>query len=130
MTVLAFDNILARYAGRTREALLPVLWDVQTAYGYIGPDAVRAISHTLRVPESDIYGVIGFYSLFHDEPTGDTIIRICADPSCGLAGADQVMDGLCERLGIHHGETTADGRYRVMHTTCLGLCAEAPAALI
>ncbi len=130
MTTLLLDNILERYEGRSRESLLPLLWDVQTAFGHIGPEAVRAISHTLHVPESDIYGVIGFYSLFHSEPTGETIVRVCTDPSCGLAGADRVLDNLCERLGIHHDETTADGRYTVTHTTCLGLCEHAPAALV
>lgn len=128
--ILLLEELLGQYAGRGRDALLPVLWDVQTAYGYIGPEAVRAISHTLRVPESDIYGVIGFYSLFHDQPTGEYIIRICADPMCALAGADQVMESLCARLGIHHGATTGDGRYTALHTTCLGLCEHAPAALI
>ncbi|MCC7446509.1 MAG: NADH-quinone oxidoreductase subunit NuoF [Anaerolineae bacterium] len=130
MTTPPLDDILKRYEGRQREALLPVLWDVQTAYGYIGPEAVNAISHTLHVPQTEIYGVIGFYSMFHDQPTGETTVRICTDPSCGLAGADRVIDSLCARLGIHHGDTTPDGQYTVLHTTCLGLCEHAPAALI
>ncbi len=124
------DNLLEQFAGRERDALLPVLWEFQTAFGYINTDHVHAISHTLRIPESDIYGVIQFYSLFHDEPTGQTIIRICTDPSCGIAGADDVVERLCARLGIHHDESTQDGRYTVTHTTCLGLCEHAPAALI
>ncbi len=130
MTPALEDTLLAPYVGRNRDALLPVLWDFQTAFGYINADQVHAISHTLRVPEAEIYGVIQFYSLFHDSPTGETIIRICTDPSCGIAGADQVLDGLCEHLSIEHGETTPDDRYTVTHTTCLGLCEHAPAALI
>jgi NADH-quinone oxidoreductase subunit F len=130
MQKMALDEIAERFAGRTRDALLPMLWDVQTAYGHIGPEAVRAISHTLRVPEADIYGVIEFYSLFHSEPTGETIIRICTDPSCGLAGGDEVVQRLCGQLGIEHGETTPDGKYSVLHTTCLGMCEHAPAALV
>ncbi len=130
MTLPPLDDILKCYEGRQREALLPTLWDMQTTYGYISPEAVHAISHTLCVPEADIYGVIGFYSMFHDQPTGETAIRICTDPSCGLAGADQVIDSLCARLEIHHGDTTPDGQYTVLHTTCLGLCEHAPAALI
>jgi NADH-quinone oxidoreductase subunit F len=125
-----FEHILSTYAGRKREALLPVLWDVQTAYGHISSEAVHEISHTLRVPEADIYGVIGFYSLFHSQPTGETIIRVCTSPSCGVAGADSLLDDVCQRLNTHHGETTADGRYTIEHTECLGLCEHAPAALI
>lgn len=130
MSNTILDRILKPYTGRSRDALLPTLWDVQTAFGHIDAEAVRAISHTLRVPEADIYGVISFYSLFHDEPTGETIIRICIDPSCAMAGADSILDGLHSRLGVEDGQTTADGRYTVLHSTCLGLCEYAPAALL
>jgi NADH-quinone oxidoreductase subunit F len=129
-TMTLLDEILKPYEGRARDALLPALWDIQTAYGYIGAEAVNALSHTLRVPVSDIYGAISFYSLLHEEPTGETIIQVCTDPSCGVAGADEVVHHLCRKLGIQAGETTLDGRYTVMHTTCLGLCEHAPAALI
>ena len=127
---ITLDDILTRYAGRGQEALLPVLWDVQTAFGHINADAVHAISHTLRVPEADIYGVISFYTLFHDRPTGKTIIRVCTDPSCGLAGADDVLNGLCSRLDIPHGGTSEDGQFTVEHSACLGMCEHAPAALV
>lgn len=123
-------EIVARYAGRGRDALLPVLWDVQREAGFIDAETALSISCTLRVPVADIYGVIGFYSLFSDKPEGKTVIHVCADPSCGLAGADSVLDALCARLGVRPGETTADGRYTVKRSTCLGLCEHAPAALV
>lgn len=129
--VSTLDHLLDSYRGRGRDALLPLLWEVQTAYGWISPEAVRAISHLLRVPETEIFGVIGFYALFYHEPAGETIIRVCADPSCGLAGADALTEKLCHRLGLDsHGGSTADGQYRVEHSPCLGLCDHAPAALI
>jgi NADH-quinone oxidoreductase subunit F len=130
MSADALETIIARYKGRKREALLPVLWDVQTAFGHISKDAVHVISHTLRVPEADIYGVISFYTLFHDKPTGETIIRVCTDPSCGLAGADDLLHTLYACLGLDHNETTADGKYTIEHTACLGLCEHAPATLV
>ena len=123
------DAILAMYKGRGREALLPLLWDVQGACGSISPDQVHQISHVLRVPEADIFGVIGFYTLFHDEPTGRRLIRVCTDPTCALAGADDVLHGLCARLRIEHNQLTADGEYTIEHSPCLGLCDYAPAAL-
>ncbi|MCY3832665.1 MAG: NADH-quinone oxidoreductase subunit NuoF [Chloroflexi bacterium] len=127
---LEIDATLTSYRGRGREALLPILWDVQGACGSISPQQVHRISHILRVPEADIFGVIGFYTLFHDEPTGRRIIRVCADPTCALAGADAVLHEVCQRLGIHEGETTPDGKYTVEHSPCLGLCDYAPAALV
>jgi NADH-quinone oxidoreductase subunit F len=124
------DTILDRYAGRRREALLPVLWKVQTAYGHIDADAVHQISHTLHVPQTEIYGVIEFYTLFYSQPTGERIIRVCTDPSCGLAHSDDVLDSLCQRLNINHGGTTPDGKFKVEHSPCLGMCEHAPAVLV
>jgi len=124
------DTLLAMYEGRGREALLPVLWDVQSAYGSISPEHVHRISHVLRVPEADIFGVIGFYTLFHDEPTGRRIIRVCTDPTCALVGADDILRDVCARLDISPDETTSDGEYTVEHSPCLGLCDYAPAALL
>ncbi len=114
------DALLAPYAGRGRDALLPLLWDVQTHAGHISPEAVHAISHCLRVPEADIYGVIGFYSLFHAQPTGERIVRVCTDPVCALRGADALLASL----------PADDPTLTIEHSPCLGLCEHAPAALI
>ena len=123
-------SLVAPYAGRAREALLPMLWDVQTEMGYISAEAVRQISHCIRVPEADIYGVISFYSLFYEQPSGEIILRVCGDPSCAIQGSDDCMAALRERLGLNGTHTTADGRYRLERAPCLGLCEHAPAALI
>ncbi len=130
MTLKTIDDILSGYRERQRDALLPVLWEVQTEFGMINSTAVTAISHALRVPAVEIYGVIEFYSLFSDHPTGERTIHICTDPTCGIAGSDRVMEELCAELGIAPDDTTPDGKITVKPTTCLGLCEHAPAALI
>ena len=119
LTPESLNSLLARYAGRGREALLPLLWDVQTAAGHISAEAVHSISHCLRVPEADIYGVIGFYSLFHAAPTGERIVRVCTDPVCGLRGGDALLDALHDSPEV-----------TIEHSPCLGLCEHAPAALV
>jgi len=108
-----------------RADLLPALWDVQQRDGYISAAAVKAISHALRVPEAEIYGVIGFYSLFSDQPTPDTVIRVCTSPVCRAAGAERALHELRARL-----DERAGGELAVEHTTCLGLCEHAPAVLV
>jgi NADH-quinone oxidoreductase subunit F len=120
MQLSGHEALIQRFSGRGREALLPVLWEVQTAAGHISAEAVHAISKTLRVPEADIYGVITFYSLFHETPTAKRIVRVCADPSCALAGADKVL----------HDMDSAGDDVTVERSTCLGLCDQAPAALV
>lgn len=124
------DEIISRYEGRQRDALLPALWDVQTAFGYISSEAARRISVALRVPVADIYGVISFYSLFSEHPQGETVFHVCTSPSCGIAGADDLIRDVSGKLGIEPGQTTPDGRYTVRRTTCLGLCDHAPAVLV
>jgi NADH-quinone oxidoreductase subunit F len=126
MTEKPFKDILEPYKGRGREALLPVLWDIQTIFGYISAEAVQQISYVLRVPEADIYGVVEFYTLFYLHSTGNRIIRVCTDPSCSLAGADQLADDVCVGLT----EIRPDEECTVERSTCLGLCEHAPAALI
>ncbi len=118
MTVL--KTILSRYDGRARDSLLPLLWEVLTEFGTISPETVHEISHTLHVPEAEIFGVISFYSLFSDRSTAETVIRICTDPACGLAGGDQLYADACSR----------SRGAQIEHTTCLGLCDHAPAALV
>lgn len=124
------NDILTKYTGRKRDALLPILWDVQTAYGHISQEAVRAISHTIRVPEAEIFGVIGFYSMFHAEPTGRKIVRVCTSPVCHACDSHKTLDALTAQLNVSEGETTTDGEYTIERTECLGLCDHAPAVLI
>ena len=120
--------LLAPYRGRGREALLPILWEVQTAHGHISAAAVQQISHCIRIPEADIYGVISFYSLFYERPSGETILRVCGDPSCALEKSDEIEAALRARLGLNGAGMSADGRYGVERAPCLGLCEHAPAA--
>jgi NADH-quinone oxidoreductase subunit F len=122
--------ILARYAGRGRTALLEALWDVQGLYGYVTPEAARAIAQALHVPLSDVHGVVEFYSMFYREPVGRTIIRICEDVPCLLAGSNRILEAASRRLGIAPGETTSDGAFTLEACSCLGQCHRAPAALV
>ncbi len=121
----SLDALLRRYHGRRRDALVPALWEVQERYGHIGPDAVKALSHVLRVPEAEIYGVIGFYSLFTTDPTPHTTIRVCTSPACLVRGAGALLDELDDATA-----QTPDGATCVEATTCLGLCNHAPAVLV
>lgn len=124
MIFMTLNVFAEKYAGRGRDALLPLLWDVQTTYGFISADAVHQISQILRVPEAEIYGVVEFYSLFHTEPTGEKIIYVCADPACALANADTVLQHTRDEAQRRSMPVT------ILRSTCLGLCDHAPAALI
>ena len=81
------------------------------------------ISRALNVPLADIHGVIEFYSMFYNEPIGQTIVRVCTDPACATRGADEVLAAACRKAKVDRpGETSADGRYTIERSPCLGLC--------
>ncbi len=121
--------LLERYNGRSRDALLPLLHDVQGLYGWLPREAQEAISRTLRVPLADIHGVIEFYTMFYNEPTAKRVIRVCDDVACHLAGSSDFMAALEVRLGLQHGETSPNGSVTYERVPCLGMCEHGPNAL-
>ena len=125
----ALEPILKRYRGRGRESLLPLLHEAQVINGWLPPEIQEAIGETLRVPLSDIHGVVEFYSMFYNEPMGKRVIRVCNDPACHMAGGPAVRLAIEERLGLKPGETTEDGMIGYETVPCLGMCEHAPNAL-
>jgi NADH-quinone oxidoreductase subunit F len=118
------------YIPMGRSGLLPALHAAQKIYGWISEPVATQISKSLRVPLADIHGVIEFYSLFYNEPIGKRIIRVCTDQACALKGADGVLDHLCSHHGLRPGQTKPDLSLTIEASPCLGLCEQAPVALV
>ncbi|RJP52732.1 MAG: NADH-quinone oxidoreductase subunit E [Anaerolineaceae bacterium] len=113
-----------------RSGLLPALHAAQKIYGWLPQEVAAEVAKTLKVPLADVHGVIEFYSLFYNEPVGRKIIRVCTDPACALKNADGLLDHLCAHHGLEAGQTTPDGTLTIERSPCLGLCEQAPAALV
>jgi NADH-quinone oxidoreductase subunit F len=113
-----------------RSGLLPALHAAQKIYGWISEPVAVEISRALRVPLADVHGVIEFYSLFYNEPIGKRVIRVCTDQACALKGGDGVLHHLCSHHGLEAGQTTPDLSLTIEASPCLGLCEQAPAALV
>jgi len=110
--------------------LIPVLHQIQNIYGYLPEDVLKVVSQELNVPMSEIYGVASFYSYFSLEPKGEHIIRVCLGTACYVKGAQGLIDRLSKELGIEVGKTTADGKFTLEATRCLGACGLAPVMVI
>ncbi len=123
------DGLVARYPERAG-AMLPVLWVVQKARGWLSPQSIREVADYLEVPQAHVEGVITFYTMYRDAPVGQDVVMVCKTLSCRLRGAQEVMDALEDRFGIHMGGTTEDARYTIETTECLGLCDMAPCMLV
>ncbi len=118
------------YIPMGRSGLLPALHAAQKIYGWISEPVATQISKSLHVPLADIHGVIEFYSLFYNEPVGKRIIRVCTDQACALKDADGVLRHLCAHHGLEPGQTTEDLSLTIEASPCLGLCEQAPVALV
>jgi NADP-reducing hydrogenase subunit HndA len=112
------------------DALIQVLHRAQELFGYLREDCVRYIARQLHVPLSRVHGVIGFYSFFNRIPQGKHTVSVCTGTACYVRGADQLLRGFENNLGIKPGQTTPDGRFSLRCVRCVGACGLAPVAMI
>jgi formate dehydrogenase subunit gamma len=122
-------DILSRHEGQLG-ALLPILHDVQAAFGHVPAEAVPFIAQALNLSRAEVHGVVSFYHDFRHEPAGRHVLKLCRAEACqsmkGVEFAEQVL----KRFETDWGGTTPDGRLTVEATYCLGLCASAPSAML
>ena len=111
-------------------ALMPVLQEAQEIYGYLPIEVQSMIAEELDLPLSEVYGVATFYSQFSLNPKGEHRISVCMGTACYVKGADKLLEGLQERLGIGVGECTPDGLFSIDSTRCVGACGLAPVMMI
>ncbi len=111
-------------------ALIPVLHEIQDLYGYLPEEALQVVSRELGLSMAEIYGVATFYSFFSLEPKGEHVIRVCMGTACYIKGAQGVLDRLSQELNVPVQGTTADGKFTLDATRCLGACGLAPVMTI
>lgn len=116
---------LSKYPDRT-SAIMPILYIAQEEYGYITEEAMEEVADLVGVSPTHVKGLMGFYTMYYDEPKGKSLIYICTDLPCALRGAEQFSEHVCKHLGIEAGETTEDGLFTVEEVMCIGACDRAP----
>ncbi len=109
-----------------RAAVKSALRYAQAEFGWISEDVVKSVAEVLDLERIEVFEVATFYDMFYTRPVGRFPVRVCTNVSCLLRGADDIMNSLCQRLGVEAGETTADGRFTVFPAECLGACGGAP----
>ena len=116
MTSIA--DIVAEHAHR-EGPLLPILHDVQKAFGHVSEDAMRDIAQALNLTRAEVYGVVSFYHDFRKEAEARPILKLCRAEACKARGVDALVP-IAEN----------QSRVKVEAVYCLGLCAVGPAALL
>ena len=115
---------------RKREALIPILQEVQAEYTYLPDVAMLEIAKHTRMPESKVYGVATFYAQFRFTPMGKKHTMVCRGTACHVNGAEHVLEEVEEQLGIKEGETTQDLEHSLETVACIGACSLAPCLMI
>jgi NADH-quinone oxidoreductase subunit E len=116
------QKLRARYPD-PRSAVLPALQLAQErAGGWLPEEAFREVADALELTPAYCLSIASFYDMFRLEPIGRTCVEVCTNVSCAVSGAQAVVDAFADELGIHAGETTADGTFTLRTVECLGGC--------
>jgi NADH-quinone oxidoreductase subunit E len=120
------DSIIQKHLKNQRDALIPILQDIQNELGYISEESVYKIGRYLNLPTSKIFGVATFYDEFHFEPRSKIHIVVCRGTTCHLNNSFKLLENIQQYLSLHPGEISRDGIYSLSVTTCMGACGIAP----
>ena len=111
---------------RKRSALIPLLFVIQRERGYIDNGGANFLAQFLDLEVTDVWETATFYSMFNFKPIGKYHIQMCKTLSCRIMGEPEITEHICDKLGIHVGETTEDKMFTVSRVECLGSCGTAP----
>ena len=124
------DKILASIPDVGSNDLVPILQQVQKAYGYLPKPILMEVSKRTGISASQIYGVATFYEQFYLEPHGRHTVRCCRGTACHVKGGPNIIKAIKNTLGIEPNETTEDMRYTFETVACLGTCFLAPVMMV
>lgn len=123
--------------GCGRDALIPILSEINHALGYIPAEAIREVKRQLAHPgdgtfvsQGQLYGLASFYDMLSTQPRGRHVIKFCENAPCHVVGGKAIWDALRETLELENGETTADDKWTLLTTSCIGLCSVGPVLLV
>jgi NADH:ubiquinone oxidoreductase subunit E len=123
--------------GAHRDALIPILAEVNNAFGFIPQEAyaevkqqVQTPEHNLFVSEGQLYGVASFYHMLSTKPLGRHVVRFCESAPCHVMGGRKVLQAVKDELKLEPGETSPDNKWSFITTSCLGVCGVGPVFLV
>jgi [NiFe] hydrogenase diaphorase moiety large subunit len=121
---------ICQACGNDRTRMMDICRAVQDRFAGVSGEAMDLIARACKCPRVEVESVVSFYAFFSEKPKGTIVIRLCDDIVDRLKGYDRVAKALSQELGIQFGETTSCGKFTLEHTPCIGLCDQAPAAMV
>ena len=116
--------------GSDPKRMLDILRDLQDRFRHISRDTMKTVARRTGLSEIAVEGVVSFYAFLSSEPKGRVTIRLCDDIVDRFAGLSAVAATFEKSLGISVDETSPDGAFSLEYTPCIGMCDQAPAAMI
>ena len=121
---------IVRRHDRREGPLLPILHDLQAAFGFVPAPAIPFLAQALNLTRAEVHGVVSFYHDFRREPVGRHVLKLCRAEACQSMDGEAFARRMLDRFDLDWGGTTPDRRVTIEAVYCLGLCASAPAAML
>ena len=113
-----------------KSRLMAVMQEAQDIYGYLPLEVQNMIAEGMQVPLEKVYGVATFYAQFALSPKGEYHISVCLGTACYVKGSGDIIEECSRILNVPVGSTSADGKYSLEATRCIGACGLAPVLTI
>jgi NADH-quinone oxidoreductase subunit E len=120
------DSVLKKHPRAGRDALIPILQEVQESQGYLSRESVMRISKHLNLPATKIYGVATFYNQFRFHPKGKYHFMVCRGTACHVKGSSRVLEMAQKLLKLKPGQTSRDRLFSLETVACMGACGLSP----
>ena len=130
MSIDTFIDEVTAASDNRPDHLLQYLYEIQYQYSFISDEAIIRLADKLSMTESQIRGVVGFYSFLHTTPRGRYDILVSDSITDHMLGSRELLSSLCKKLAVGLGQPRADGRVTVDTTSCTGMCEQGPAMLV
>jgi NADH-quinone oxidoreductase subunit E len=120
------ESVLKKFPRAGRDALIPILQEVQESQGYLSREAVARIGRHLKLPATKIYGVATFYNQFRFQPRGKYHFTVCRGTACHVKGSNRVLEMAEKMLKLKAGQTSRDRLFSLETVACMGACGLSP----
>jgi NADH-quinone oxidoreductase subunit E len=120
------EEILSRYPNKMA-ACIPTLHLCQEANeNWVNEEVIQFVALRLGLSSAHVQGVATFYHLFNREKPGRHQVWVCHTLSCALRGGERMVKHCEQKLGVHVGGTTKDGKITLRTAECLASCGSGP----
>jgi NADH-quinone oxidoreductase subunit E len=119
-----------KHSPTPRAVCIDAMKIVQRHRGWVSDEALDDLAEVLGMTCAELDHTATFYNLIFRRPVGEHVILVCDSISCWLTGEETVLAALQRKLGIQPGQTTADGKFTLLPTVCLGHCDQAPVMML